>query len=169
VVSPPQLHHAQGHDPRGTSGRRTPHTCSDFVVELRGFEPMAIAGAARSRGGSPLFARPLKAALGGGLSFRLATSRFRGRGKDLRRDLSLGSRRRKEPDASAENTGVPSVIRRGVRTADRRGNALNCLRKEGSNSEADSQINKSSSAGEPGDDPEFGPRRVSRTRETACA
>jgi hypothetical protein len=33
-------------------------------VELRGFEPMAIAGAVRSRVGSPLgeFARPLKAA-----------------------------------------------------------------------------------------------------------
>jgi hypothetical protein len=82
---------------------------ADFLVELRGFEPMAIAGAARSRGGAPLegFARPLKAALGGGLSFRLAASRFWGRGKDLRRDLSLGSRRRKEPNASAENTGIP--------------------------------------------------------------
>jgi hypothetical protein len=28
--------------------------CADFLVELGGFEPMAIAGAARSRGGSPL-------------------------------------------------------------------------------------------------------------------
>src|SRR3984957_3026395 len=73
--------------------------CAHFLEELRGFEPMAIAGAARSRVGSPLegFARPLKAALGGGLAFRLAASRYRGRGNDLRRHLSLRSRRRKEP------------------------------------------------------------------------
>jgi hypothetical protein len=46
--------------------------CPDYLVELRGFEPMAIAAAARSRVGSPLgaFERPLKAALGGGLAFR---------------------------------------------------------------------------------------------------
>jgi hypothetical protein len=36
------------------------------------------------------FSLARKAALGGGLSFRLAASRFRGRGKDLRRDLSFG-------------------------------------------------------------------------------
>jgi hypothetical protein len=53
------------------------------------------------------FARPLKAALGGGLPFRLAASRYRGRGKDLRRHRSLRSRRRKEPKASAKNTGIP--------------------------------------------------------------
>jgi mutator family transposase len=41
-----------------------------FVAELRGFEPMAIAGATRSRAGSPVgFARPLKAALGGVFAF----------------------------------------------------------------------------------------------------
>ena len=46
--------------------------CAHFLEELRGFEPMAIAGTARSRVGSPLegFARPLKAALGGGFAFR---------------------------------------------------------------------------------------------------
>jgi hypothetical protein len=52
-------------------------------------------------------ARPLKAALGGELAFRLAVSRYRGRGKDLRRHLSIRSRRRKEPKASAEDTGIP--------------------------------------------------------------
>jgi hypothetical protein len=43
----------------------------DYLVELRGFEPMALAAAARSRVGSPLgvFARPLKAALAEDLPF----------------------------------------------------------------------------------------------------
>jgi hypothetical protein len=56
----------------------TTAACADFLVELRGFEPTAIAGAVRSRVGSPLggFARPLKAALDGGLAFRLATWPF---------------------------------------------------------------------------------------------
>jgi hypothetical protein len=82
---------------------------ADFLVELRGFEPMAIAGAARSRVGSrPVgFARPLKAALGGGFAFRLDASRYPGKRKDLRCHLSLRSRRRKETKVSTENTGIP--------------------------------------------------------------
>jgi hypothetical protein len=68
---------------------------------------MAIAGAVRSRVGSPLggFARPLKAASSEDLPSP-AASRYRGRGTDLRRHLSLRSRRRKEAKANAENTGV---------------------------------------------------------------
>ena len=43
-------------------------------------EPMAMAGATRSRVGSPVgFARPLKAALGGVFAFRLAASRYPGK------------------------------------------------------------------------------------------
>ena len=49
---------------------------------------------------------PTQGRLGGGPAFRRATPRYRGRGKDLRRHLSLRSRRRKEAKANAENTGI---------------------------------------------------------------
>src|SRR3984957_6570147 len=71
------------------AGRKDPHDHLECARtswwELRGFEPMAIAGAVRTRAGSPVggFARALKAALSGGLAFRLAASRYRERGKDL--------------------------------------------------------------------------------------
>jgi hypothetical protein len=60
----------------------------------------------RGRGEISSWIAALKAALGGGPAFRRAASRYRGRRKDLRRHLSLRSRRRKEPKASAENTGI---------------------------------------------------------------
>jgi hypothetical protein len=74
----PKLWYATGRGPArrsraGIAGiflvREAPSVCRDCVVELRGFEPMAIAGAARSR------AIPLFASQGGATKARAAPDR----------------------------------------------------------------------------------------------
>ena len=54
--------------------------------------------------------------------------------------MSLFAKQAAAMEALADLVAKVRVIRRGGPNADRRGNSLNCLRKEGSNSEADSQL-----------------------------